>query len=170
MLDEFKYLNQAISTEIYKFLYEEEYNYRFRCLFCSDSHYLHLKPQWSYHLKNNLLAMRKGKDVSDIQNAWECTGYSCDLCRIELSYFEYVYHCDNQIGDEHDYCLLCIDTLITQYNQMKPFIVQILKNKLDNHCIDEIVTCCVGKVIQFKFDLNDNVFKQCSPSKRRRLC
>ena len=56
-----------------------------------------------------------------------------------------MYHCDMK-EHGHDFCINCIQSLTTQYSEMKPILMELLSDILDGNCIDEIVTYCVGKV------------------------
>ena len=113
------------------------------------------ESQWRYHIEKTYLAHKRGMEVSELQSRWNGTGYSCDLCRIELSYYEFMYHCQDYDDNhqcnkqKHDFCVSCVYAILCQYNQMKPFLAEMLKNVLNDHCIDEIVAFCVGKIIKF---------------------
>lgn len=151
---EIEYLSNFVSVMIYKCLYRSKYNYRIECIF--DDQELLYESQWKYHTQKTLYALKKGIETSEIQARWNCTGYSCDLCRIEVSYYEFMYHCDDGCDDKrygwqhkHDFCVSCVYALLSQFKEMKPFLTEMLKSVLNDHCIDEIVAFCVGKIIKF---------------------
>ena len=42
-----------------------------------------------------------------------------------------------------------------QYNQLKPFMKGLLKDELNDNCINEIVTFTVGQVMRFEIETNE---------------
>merc|ERR1712228_651740 len=118
-----EYISKIISLHIFECLYSVDYHYRFNCLL-GDS-YLFLEQQWKYALTQTL----SDYDMEEID-------YFCDLCRKRINNFENAYHCDYG----HDFCIACIHSILTQYNQMKPFLMKLLQDILTDACIDEIVT------------------------------
>ena len=142
----FRYIGNLIATFIVNMLYEKEYNYRIMCIF-EDANYLFVEQLWTYDISLTYKQIQKGKDTVDLQD-FEGTGYTCDICRCEISRYDYMFHCKSDI-DIHDYCISCVDAIILQYNQMKKFIDNCLNEQLNDDCIDQIVTFCVGKVNKF---------------------
>eukprot|EP01084_Bolivina_argentea_P254895 428628_1 len=149
------FLCQSMAFNIYELLYLPEFNYHVKCPF--DGNELFCRQQWSFYLNANINAIQKGLEIAynDIQDSWQSgSGYSCDICRLEMSYYEFMYHSDTGNGQctdvQHDYCLSCVHSIIKQYCQLKPFLLELLRNELDDVCcVDEIVSYCIGKVIRF---------------------
>ena len=91
---------------------------------------------------------RDGLDTAAPQKCWDYGGFSCDLCRCEVRYFEYMWHCGNK-EHVHDLCLSCMYSNLQQYKEMKKFLVGVLDKVVNRDIIEEIVVFCVGKVNKF---------------------
>eukprot|EP00484_Ammonia_sp_Unknown_P030040 CAMPEP_0197025016 /NCGR_PEP_ID=MMETSP1384-20130603/5460_1 /TAXON_ID=29189 /ORGANISM="Ammonia sp." /LENGTH=364 /DNA_ID=CAMNT_0042453493 /DNA_START=131 /DNA_END=1225 /DNA_ORIENTATION=- len=169
-----KILGNMVATNIYKFLYDIKYHYRIQCIFCDR--FLFYDQQWKYHICRQFHEIKRKRGVRlsdpDVQEARNRLGYTCDLCRVELNWYEFVYHCkcDEQWhgGSEdgtfsyhqkfdvlrmpdsepfvHDFCVTCIYAVVSMYQEMTKYLKQCLKD-LNDDCIAEIVSFCCGKVI-----------------------
>merc|ERR1739842_107604 len=82
----------------------------------------------------------------DIESKINAVCYHCDLCRTEIHSFEYAYH---SLDENYDYCVSCTHSIYAQHQVMKPFLAKILKEKMNEDCIEEIVAFCIGKVNQY---------------------
>merc|ERR1712228_15788 len=136
-------ISTCIALNVYEYLFSADYHYRFKCLLGNSQ--LFLEQQWKYAVSQTLTKYQ----IEDV-------AYSCDLCRKEFSLFEYAYHCKCKKVD-HDFCISCIHSVLMQCNEMKPFLMQLLKEQLDDHCIEEIVEFCVGKAIRFDHDNQEEI-------------
>ena len=149
-----KVLGMMVGTNIYKFLFDIDYNYKIQCVYGYS--YLYYDQQWKYHILRQFNEIRKKTKMYDLQDSRNRLGYTCDICRVELNWYEFVYHCkcnvnNNNINDynhAHDYCISCIHSIMMMYNEMKKYISNCIYI-LDDDCIEEIVTFCVGKVVKF---------------------
>eukprot|EP01084_Bolivina_argentea_P253521 425875_1 len=148
-------MSVSMCIYIFEFLYCSKYYHRINCIFdgCDMIH----EMQWPYYVGKHIENVQKGIETADAQIVWECGGYSCDLCRIEVKYFEYMWHCDN--GDhEHDFCLSCIHSVLQQFYEMKNFIIELLDGVINRDCVEEIIAFCVGKVNTF--DVSQKMLKK----------
>eukprot|EP01084_Bolivina_argentea_P115668 205655_1 len=144
------FFGNLVSINIYQFVFEKEYNYRIKCLF--DDYILFCVQQWSFEIGRTIKKIKMGKEFKNPQTNHDSFGYSCDICRVETSWYEYVYICK---CEEHAFCLSCIHSNVMQYKQMKPLISDILNGVLDDNTVEVIVMFCVGKVRQFYVDKDD---------------
>lgn len=148
-----KVLGNMVATNIYKFLFDINYNsHRIQCVYGNGSanSYLYYDQQWKYHILRQFLEHKNATSIMQpLQEARNRLGYTCDICRIELNWYEFVYHCncDHSIFT-HDYCITCIHAIMNMYIEMKKYISSCIQN-LNDDCIEEIVTFCVGKVVKF---------------------
>ena len=142
----FGFMASEISMEIYGFLFEKQYNYRIGCMLGNDG-ILFYEKQWRYHVLRTLKNLRNGVKMNKVQNARDAFGYTCDICRSEISWYEIMYHCT--CTHQHDFCVTCIHSMLQQYEEMKQLISKIMRNVIDDDCIGEIVSFCVGKVNKF---------------------
>ena len=142
----FKHMSSLVAMNVFGYLYAPQYSHRIQCVF-GDS-YLFVEEQWKYHIWRTIMEIRNGTEMHEIQSSRSGFGYTCDICRVELSWYEMMYHCE--CCHQHDFCVSCIHSIMDQHDEMKRFISGILKNEIDDDCIQEIVAYCVGKVIQFE--------------------
>eukprot|EP01084_Bolivina_argentea_P128336 226864_1 len=141
-----------VSTYIYKCLYLDEYKYQIECVL-GKSYLIDISP-WDDAIICIYNDIQNGeKNVMNPQDFWGRAKYSCDICRIEMSWYFYVFLCECEyksvFDDAHAFCIACIHSIMMQYDEFKPFISELLNNWLDDTSIEEIVTFCVGKVIKY---------------------
>ena len=133
-----------LAINIHQYLFSPDYNHRIQCVM-GNTNVFRYYP-WSH--------ANKKKWCFPPDEYWDNDGYSCDICQMELDWFQYAFRCDCSTGSviraNHGYCVSCIDSIMMQYNELKPFISQLLTDILDDQCIEEIVAFCVGKVIVFQ--------------------
>ena len=142
------YIPMSVATHVYEFLYEKKYYYRWNCIF--DGFDMIYDEMWPFKIMENYNSYKNGNGTVAAQNSWDNLGYSCDLCRCEVRYFEFMWHCKNK-SHQHDLCLSCIYSTFQQYKEMQSFLFEILQDVVNQDIIQDIVSCCVGKV--HKFDL-----------------
>ena len=142
--DDAECIPDFVGLIICQFLFTPQYNYRIHCMF--DGKEMFNELQWKYNVERTIEDYKEGRDAIAAQDGWDGTGYSCDMCRVEVSYFEYMWHCKDM---EHDFCLTCVHSLVQQYNQLQDYLVDILDHILSQDIILEIVSFCTGKVNKF---------------------
>eukprot|EP01084_Bolivina_argentea_P187742 323325_1 len=143
-----KSFSRIITCYIFEYLYCKEYNYRIQCIY--DEYYLFIEQQWKYYIFIHYENLKNGGENSgDVQQLHDFIGYTCDLCRVEVCQFDFMYHCDCNENNSHDFCVSCVHSLVLQNNEMKQLLYGILIDIIDDDCIDQIVMFCVGNVIQF---------------------
>ena len=142
----------TFGCNIYQYLYRPEYIYRVNCLFHEeDNHELFCGESMPFHVKLTLEDQEQGLEVVKLQECWTMMGYACEICRVEIGYFEYMWHCKHEkVPDRHAYCLTCVHSMVQQYNEMEQFLADLLLDIVDMDCIIEIVAYCVGKVKKFE--------------------
>ena len=133
-----------VAVHIYEFLFDKKYNYRINCVF--DDTELFYQRLWPFHIGKTLTNTQNGVNT---QNVWDCMGYSCDICRVEVRYFEYMWNCTNP-DQYHGYCLSCTYSMVQQHDEMQDFLEEILDGVINRDCIEEIVVFCVGKINKFR--------------------
>ena len=143
-----KWIPMLISSEIYGFLFSAGFNHRVNCVF--DGEELYHGQQWSYKVKATYDDYKQGIDCLDAQDCWEAVGYSCDICRCEVSLLEFMWHCQDK-ECTHDFCLSCVHSMVQQYDEMQRFLMEILNDTLNKDIVEEIVKLCVGGVNKFNF-------------------
>eukprot|EP01083_Nonionella_stella_P008309 23896_1 len=151
----FEYMSGLVAVYIHQFLFPPQYNHKIKCLL-GDTNLL-LEQQWTYFLWRNRQDIRKGYKVNEPQELRtdrDIMGYTCDICRMEVNWYEFVYHCECK-GDGHDFCVSCVDACCAQYETMQPFVAQLLCDRLNDHCIEEVVSFCVGKINTFHIEQKD---------------
>ena len=97
----FKFISTAMSIYICEFLCSPQHNYRIECIF-DDEKNLFSNQVWVYDIDYTYREIKIGKDTLDIQ-FFDGSGYSCDICRAEISRYDWMYHCTAE--HSHDYCL-----------------------------------------------------------------
>ena len=141
-----EFIPNSVAVYVYGYLFMERYNLRMNCAF--DGKELFYEEMWPYDVRRTMEDQEKGMEICDLQESWDWMGYSCDLCRVEVRYFETMWHCKNK-DHVHDYCLSCIHSMVQQYNEMNEFLIELLDGVVNKDCIKEIVVFCVGKVNRF---------------------
>ena len=143
-----------MTTHVLSYLFDKDYHYRIQC-FLGDTVLKMLNPWWD-DMESRIKKARNGEEVrTDLYEIWKDYKWSCDICRVEISWYEYAFGCYE--GDW--FCMTCIHTIVMQYNQLKPFLMKILEKELIQSCIVEIVEFCVAKVDRFDAD-SDNSRKK----------
>ena len=142
---ETKFVGAWMARKIHSFLFSVDHQYRIGCVF--DGHNLFVDEQWEFMVDRTFKAIREGLDTVDLQESWNYWGYTCDICRVELSYFETAYHCECQ--HKHDFCITCIHSMVQQHQELQTFMTGILNDELNANCIQEIVAFTVGHVLKF---------------------
>ena len=134
-----QFIPDNVAIDIYEFLYKPMYNYRINCIF--DGAEMFGMKQWQYIVDRTIDCYKTGIDTTAPQDTWICTGYSCDICRCEVSPFEYMWHCKDE-QHKHDFCLSCVHHMVQQYYQMQTFLSDILDGVVNKDIIEEIVVLC----------------------------
>ena len=140
---DFKFMWSWMAMNIHSFLFSPDYEYRIGCV--SDSCQLNAEWLWQYDLRRALGNSEACEDA-DIQGNWEYlpdyVGYTCDICRVEMSWFEMAYYCEP--GNDHHFCVSCLHSMIQQHTEINALITGLFQN-----CIQEILTFCFGNVLKF---------------------
>merc|ERR1712228_171501 len=143
-----EFMASLMAINVMQFLFCQEYNFRFGCILGQSE--LCLTELWSLSIFDTIEAIKRGDHTTDPQrDLFFSVGYSCNICRIELNWYEYVYRCNCDSDMTHDFCISCIHSMFIQYEEMKPFLAHLLMDVLDNNSIEMIVAFCVGKVTKF---------------------
>eukprot|EP01084_Bolivina_argentea_P208934 356028_1 len=173
-----------ISKNIFEYLYSNEFVYKLDCLVDGTHGVLELSNLRVKDIQNDYNMLIHGVDNAQVDiNSFDNIQYHCDCCRGLLSEWDYVYSCfTNDWGDMHDFCLLCVDTIIQLNKQLGKLLMDILKDIINVDCVKEIVNYVIGRVIYMEFesdkldidgdqqmvmlsDVNDN-----DSEKKRKLC
>lgn len=145
---EFQFIGEWMAMEIQSFLEVRTHQYRIGCPF--DGYKLSASQQWKYSVNRTYCAYKNGMDAVDPQQQWNCSGYTCDVCNVEQSYFQTMYRSEcPSIADSRDFCVSCIHDIVRQHRELHAFLKDILHEDLVENCIGEIVTFCVGQVLKF---------------------
>ena len=78
--------------------------------------------------------------------------YGCDICHCRVDIFDWLFHCNAGLKEKHDFCLKCINLIITQHSELQVLLLDILKDSINDDCVEIIVTFVVGKVIQIQYN------------------
>ena len=68
------------------------------------------------------------------------TIYCCDLCKVECSEYDYMYHCVSQMCSRHDICIVCISSYIHHRDKLFKVLKPMLKEELIEDCITLIMS------------------------------
>lgn len=120
-----------------------EYNL-VKCIMECDHGFMRLVNVWNNSVRNSILLQNSGIKYNDIQMD---RTYSCDLCGIEISKYDYIYTCNTSLLDRHFFCLRCVWNMVKQHNELTVYLKQYLKDYLYDVCIEEISSFCVGTVV-----------------------
>lgn len=140
---------QFIAKNVCDFLFQRQFHYKLDCLLaahlhgslrCWNVHQFHLKAV--YEIRRQKLG-----NVPDVA-AEMFAGYSCDICRIGLHFWDYMFECDNGYMDSHDFCLNCATNVIKMNCELKELLAGLLRDVLIVECIDTIADYVVGRTNQ----------------------
>ena len=67
----------------------------------------------------------------------------CDVCGQEMHWSDFAYHCSN----DHDMCSMCVRKHLMQHEHLVQLLHSIIGALLNDDCIYEIVSYCVGNFI-----------------------
>merc|ERR1712013_665764 len=90
-------------------------------------------------------------------------GYSCDLCRVGVHVWDFVFECDNGFMHTHDLCLGCVANVIRINAKLKELLREQLSDEMSVDCIDTIVSFVIGNVVYCEKN------HQSASTKKRRL-
>ena len=142
--------NLAINVCMY-LVQRKEYDYRVQCIYCDN--FLNLDEHWRYYLERIHQERLQGIEVYEAQEAHldtdysDSLGFSCDICRVEVNMYDNMYNCSKD-NKSHDFCISCIYGIIVEYQEMKRFLADILQDVVNNDCLEEILSFCVGRIIK----------------------
>eukprot|EP01084_Bolivina_argentea_P279657 478114_1 len=124
-------LSNFLVKNICDFMFEIEYEYNIDCMMGKSHGKLKYENVQKYYLG---------------QNEW--INANCDCCGYSLNEWNYAYFCNgiNEICIRHQICIDCISTVIDIWENLEPLLFELLKNQLNNDCIEAIVDYVVGRV------------------------
>eukprot|EP01083_Nonionella_stella_P096196 270339_1 len=138
-----------IAKNVYDFLYEAEYRYKVDCLLDGDRHCgLELRNLRQSDIRTKLELQRDKIGKVEVEmDEFDELSYRCDCCRTGLRDWHFVYQCSIGPLDRHDFCLNCVNTVITLNTELRSYLDDILNKKLNNDCIQVIVSYVFGRVV-----------------------
>eukprot|EP01084_Bolivina_argentea_P260590 440119_1 len=172
-----KGMNRFISKNIYDFLYNSDYKYSIDCIIDSfNDHRMNMinLRQSDIRTKYELLKMNIGNIISSVyqhENVW----YGCDFCRCSIKEWDFVFQCTpNSYLNRHDYCVHCINSIITLNGELSNLLNELLVHQLISDCVKVIVDYVIGGVVLVKYNDNgmdnedvimDNKYEKCNKRK-----
>eukprot|EP01083_Nonionella_stella_P007016 20308_1 len=81
--------------------------------------------------------------MANLQELWSY----CDICSVEISRYDWITSCNVEIYNSHVMCLFCVNNKIEQKEQLYHLLKQLLKHKLYDDCIEQLVEFVVGRVV-----------------------
>ena len=140
-------INLFISKNIFKFLYEPQFDYYINCLLePHNDGKLILKNLRQTDIRTSYKALCDGSMTKGF-SLYEHTLYTCDWCRCGLRGFNYIYQCSVKHTDRHDICINCVYTVIRLSTELQMYLAALLKDILIDNCIEVIVDFVIGKVV-----------------------
>ena len=158
-----KQLCHFISIHCFSYLHQQPCYYRIKCLFCDS--YLKMFNLWQYHLKEIRKFIRFNKIGNNIlTEICKIDHYVCSICNVRATQYNFLFRCNHYnfknsnitVNNTHYFCISCIYTIVIQYNNLKSFLKPILHTILNETCIEEIITFCIGQVNMFNMFKNKN--------------
>eukprot|EP01084_Bolivina_argentea_P171516 297145_1 len=150
-----EYRSDLIATYVHQFLFAADFRYRIECLLGNTM--LYMVTPWNDVIQSTIIQNNDDSDANVIaefpsEQFLDNGRYTCDICNIEIDWFEYVYACNCEVsdifGEDHVFCIACIYSVIIQYKQLKPFLCELLKQVINDDCIEQIVAFCVGRIVE----------------------
>eukprot|EP01084_Bolivina_argentea_P306341 529362_1 len=138
-----------ITKNIFDFLFAADFNYKINCLLDGDSHsVLRLNNLRQSDIRTKLeLQKNKSGNVEVDMDEFDELSYRCDCCRTGLRDWHFVYQCSTKPLDRHDFCLDCVNTVVSLNHELKSYLDEILDENVNNDCIQVIVSYVIGKVV-----------------------
>ena len=167
-----KSMNTFITRNIFKYLYKSSFEYHVSCLIEGDKHnnlnMINLR-QSDIRTKMYLMKNKIGNIIYKI-SMFNNTNYSCDWCRGSINEWDFVFQCINsKYIDRHDFCINCVNTIITLNKQLKNLLNKLLSKQLIIDCIQLIVHFVIGKVIYTQFQIESTQKNNNKKNKRKTM-
>eukprot|EP01084_Bolivina_argentea_P039457 72918_1 len=139
-------VGKYVSGNVIGFLYSLKYIWKIGCRLNHEHGLLKL-----YSLMNHFTCTNIESSILGVNNGVKADSTTewCDICHVSSNIFLSTFHCDAEIVEAHDYCMKCVNGMITQHNQLIELLEEILiKDDVNHNCIEIIVTFVVGKVVK----------------------
>jgi len=122
-----------------------------KCVLCQSRCFMRIVPIWHSSLVNHVQLLRYHRSMTvQVASAAEMnTKFSCDLCGIQISSYEWMFQCNGcgNLLDKHFICLVCGYHIIQQHAQIEYVLYEYLQEYLYPDCINLIVEFVCGSVI-----------------------
>ena len=173
----FEYIGALLSKIITNYLYFDQLNdknknknkivnYKIRCFINPATNYskqrtidgyeigyMYMDNQWKHEIECAIFANKYKFNANVMQEQFETSGWSCDLCRITINMNDWMYRsipaCSITHHEQnHDYCLQCTYTMangiIAFENSLEKIVHKYIDKKFTMDCIKEIVAFTIG--------------------------
>lgn len=150
-----KYIARFIGKNVCEFLMNNDNDYqsldRFKwkimCLRESNDGKMKLNPVRRDIINARICGLKDKIDKMNLYDIDNIIGF-CDLCRLEISDYDFRFNCDQHITNKHDICITCTYNCLNQYIQLNHLLYPLLKNQLNDDCIQQITNFVVGSIVK----------------------
>ena len=146
---QFKYMARFVSKNVCDFIMESDVGCRWKigCLRESTDGNMKLNAVRSDIINARILGLKANIDGIASYDIDSVVSF-CDICRLEMSEFDWRYNCKLDVTNRHDVCMQCAYNVVKQHIQLKDLLFPLLEKELNNDCIQEIAAFVVGSVVQ----------------------
>ena len=144
-----KYMVRFIGKNVCDYLISgsDQFKWKLGCLRDSSDGKMELNAVRSDIINARIEGLKAGIDGMNKYDI-DCVIGFCDICRLEISEYDWRYNCEQHITNKHDVCMTCAYNVINQYIQFNRLLHPLLEKSLNDDCIQEITSFVVGSVVK----------------------
>jgi len=145
-----KYISSFIGKHVCDYLMnetEDRFKWKISCLRDSSDGKMRLNSVRKDIISARIDGLKDNIDKMKLYDIDNIIAF-CDLCRLEISTYSFRFNCDQHITDKHDFCINCAYNVINQYLQLNQLLYPLLKDELNDDCIQEIANFVAGSVVK----------------------
>jgi len=126
----------------------EEDRFMINCLVNSADGVLNMYEAREYIINSRIDALQHNVlDTSNLSHV-DSLVERCDVCNVEISAYDWILKCPQNVCDYHIVCCKCANNHIIQYMQLMELLKEILELYLDDDCIHLVVSYTVAPIVQ----------------------
>eukprot|EP01084_Bolivina_argentea_P061489 112375_1 len=138
----FDTIGKFMAKHIMEFVIKPEFKWKIGCRLNHKHGLIYFDDMRSAMIRHDMQEQKTNKSANiDGQSKW------CDLCYIRIEQLHCIYICGAVLTDIHDYCLNCINIMITQHDELQELLKEIFKSA--NHEVSNINTDCIQIMVDF---------------------
>eukprot|EP00485_Elphidium_margaritaceum_P007354 CAMPEP_0202686464 /NCGR_PEP_ID=MMETSP1385-20130828/2236_1 /ASSEMBLY_ACC=CAM_ASM_000861 /TAXON_ID=933848 /ORGANISM="Elphidium margaritaceum" /LENGTH=586 /DNA_ID=CAMNT_0049341041 /DNA_START=16 /DNA_END=1776 /DNA_ORIENTATION=+ len=144
------YIARFVSANVCEYLLDTEhdrFNWKISCLRDSHDGRMQLNAVRSDIIRTRIEGIQHNIDGMGSYDIDNIIGF-CDLCRLEITDYDWRFNCDQHMTNKHDICMTCAYNIVNQYEQLHTLLFTLLAQQLNNDCIQQLTNFVTGTVVK----------------------